>query len=193
MEVKEVNKKMEVKDIWETFNLELRQYVKRKVQDDNLVDDIVQEIFEKVIINIKRLNEVENMQEYLYKVARNTVIDSFRSRQSRLKESMTIEEVGDFEMNDKESESLNTIISSSCIKPFINKLPEKYRDALMMSDIENQSQKELAEKLDISYSGAKSRVQRGREKLKDLLQECCNFEYDSYGNLIESQSNNCGC
>jgi len=91
------------------------------------------------------------------------------------------------------SETLNGIISKSCIKPFINKLPPKYREALIASELENQSQKELAESLDISYSGAKSRVQRGREKLKDLIQECCDFEHDKYGNLIQSNSNNCSC
>lgn len=184
---------MEVQEIWAAFNVELRQFVRNKVKDDGLADDIMQEIFEKVIRNIKRLNEVENIQEYLYKVARNTVIDSFRSRKLRLKESAPVEQVANFEMDDSAAESLNSIISQCCVLPFINKLPEKYRDALIASEIENQSQKQLAEKLDISYSGAKSRVQRGREKLKDLLQDCCNFEHDSYGNLIQSDSNNCGC
>lgn len=184
---------MEAKEIWETFNLELRQYVRRKVKDDNLVDDIVQEIFEKVIRNIKRVNEVENIQEYLYKVARNTIVDSFRTRKLLLKETTLPGESEVQSMEEEESEALNSLISKCCIKPFIDKLPNKYREALIASDIENQSQKALAESLNISYSGAKSRVQRGREKLKDLLQECCDFEHDAYGNLIQSNSNNCSC
>lgn len=184
---------MEVKEIWEAFNVELRQFVKNRVKDDSMVDDIVQEIFEKVIRNIKRLNEVENIQEYLYKVARNTVVDSFRSRKLRLKENAVVDGVELYEIDEPAADSLNSIVSQCCIKPFINKLPEKYKEALIAAELENQSQKQLAEKLDISYSGAKSRVQRGREKLKDLLQECCNFEHDTYGNLIQSNTNDCSC
>lgn len=184
---------MEVKEIWEAFNVELRQFVRRKVKDDSIADDIVQEIFEKVIRNIKRLNEVENVQEYLYKVARNTVIDSFRARKLRLKESTSVDGIEVYDIDESTSDSLNSIVSQCCVKPFIEKLPEKYREALIASEIDNQSQKLLAEKLNISYSGAKSRVQRGREKLKDLLQECCHFEHDSYGNLIQSNSEDCGC
>ena len=185
---------MEVKEIWATFNEELRNYIMRKVSDEQTANDIVQDIFEKVIKNIQKLENVENLQEYLYKMARNAVVDSFRSRKlifeeidaNKVDSSIIVEEVTD-------SKSLNGIISKCCIKPFIQKLPEKYRDALVASEINNVSQKELAEQLNISYSGAKSRVQRGREKLKTLLQECCNFEYDAYGNLIQKNSENCSC
>jgi len=127
------------------------------------------------------------------------MVDSFRSRKLVLQELelSTTERSRHFSkdaVNEKpEFESLNSIVSKSCVKPFIEKLPEKYKSALIAAEINNVSQKELAKQLDISYSGAKSRVQRGREKLKNLLQECCNFEYDTYGNLIKSNKKNCSC
>jgi len=189
---------MEVKEIWTTFNEELRNYVMRKVADEQIANDIVQDIFEKVVKNIQKLNNVENLQEYLYKMARNAVVDSFRSRKlifeeiepNKVDSSIILNENLEEEVD---AESLNSIVSKCCIKPFIDKLPVKYRDALIASEINNVSQKELAEHLNISYSGAKSRVQRGREKLKALLQECCNFEHDAYGNLIQKNSENCSC
>ncbi len=52
----------------------------------------------------------------------------------------------------------------------------------------NLSQKELAKRLNISHSGAKSRVQRGREKLKQLILECCALKSDVYGNLTGEES-----
>jgi len=67
----------------------------------------------------------------------------------------------------------------------IKTLPDKYRDALEMSEINGVSHKEIAEELNISYSGAKSRVQRGREKLKEVLLHCCEIKADKYGNIIE--------
>lgn len=186
---------MEAIEIWSSFNAEIRNYVMRKVKDKNTTDDIVQDIFEKVINNIKKLEKVENIQQYLYKIARNAIADAYRSRKLVFSEE-EIEISGNRSIDMEEGtdkESLNAIISRSCVKPFIDKLPEKYREAVLASDIENMSQKDLAERLDISYSGAKSRVQRGREKLKDLFQECCNFEHDKYGNLIKQNSGNCAC
>ncbi len=187
---------MEVTEIWKTFNEELRTFVMRRVKDEQVTNDIVQDIFEKVLKNIQKLNTVENLQEYLYKMARNTIVDSFRSKKLKFEEftPYKAESLTTFtHENLEDSESLNNIISKCCITPFIKKLPPKYRDALLASEINNMSQKELAEHLNISYSGAKSRVQRGREKLKSLLQECCNFEHDKYGNLIQKNSENCNC
>lgn len=186
---------MEAVEIWTSFNEEIRNYVSRKVKDKNTTDDIVQDIFEKVINNIKKLESVENLQQYLYKIARNTITDAFRSRKLVYSED-ELEGVGNRMIDTTEEpngESLNSIISRSCVKPFIEKLPEKYKDAVIASEIENMSQKDLAERLGISYSGAKSRVQRGREKLKDLFQECCNFEHDKYGNLIKKNAGDCSC
>lgn len=186
---------MEAKEIWESFNDELRGYVRRRVLDDATADDVVQEIFEKVIKNIGRIQEVENVQEYLYGIARNTLVDSFRSRKLKLQEIDTaeIEEQTEDTIQTAPSKSLNVIVSNCCIRPFINRLPEKYRQALLAVDINGLSQKELAAQLDISYSGAKSRVQRGREQLRVMFQDCCQFEYDAYGNLIQNNNNNCGC
>lgn len=186
---------MEAIEIWSSFNEEIKSYVLRKVKDSNTADDIVQDIFEKVLHNIKRLRDVNNIQQYLYKIARNTIADNYRSRKIVFNE-LDFEDEGYRIADDMEgvqSESLNSIISRSCVKPFIEKLPEKYKHALIAAELEDISQKELAERLNISYSGAKSRVQRGREKLKDLIQECCNFEYDNYGNLIKKNAGDCSC
>jgi len=185
---------MEVEEIWINFNEEIRQYILRKVGDEQIAKDIVQDVFEKVIKNIQKLNDAENIKQYLYKMARNAVVDSFRSRKLILEEfdANKLDNAPKSE-SDHSQESLNSIISKCCVLPFINKLPEKYREALIASEINNVSQTELAEQLNISYSGAKSRVQRGREKLKAVLQACCNFEHDKYGNLIQKDSNNCSC
>jgi RNA polymerase sigma-70 factor (ECF subfamily) len=73
----------------------------------------------------------------------------------------------------------------ACFESVIQQLPEKYKVALELSELQGMSQKELSEQLGISYSGAKSRVQRGREMLKELLTGCCHIESDRYGNIID--------
>ena len=72
----------------------------------------------------------------------------------------------------------------SCIMPVINGLDEKYREAITLTELEGLSQKELASKLDISYTGAKSRVQRGRVLLKKMLQDCCQIEINQNNQLV---------
>lgn len=66
-----------------------------------------------------------------------------------------------------------------------NLLPDPYRDAIVLTQFEGLSQKELADRFGISASGAKSRVQRGRAVLKALLLECCQFEFDRRGSVID--------
>jgi RNA polymerase sigma-70 factor (ECF subfamily) len=72
-------------------------------------------------------------------------------------------------------------------------LPPEYCEALCLTELGNLSQKEYAEKIGISYSGAKSRVQRARKMLKDLLMKCCHYEFDKYGTVIGIYPVNCCC
>ncbi len=70
------------------------------------------------------------------------------------------------------------------LKPMIDDLPDKYREALWLTEFEGLTQVELAERLGISVSGAKSRVQRGRSLLRHDLLDCCQFEFDRRGGII---------
>lgn len=75
----------------------------------------------------------------------------------------------------------------------MEELPEKYREALHLTEIQGLTQKELAERLNISLSGAKSRVQRAREKLKGVLLECCHVEVDRRGKVMDWESKEPDC
>ena len=74
---------------------------------------------------------------------------------------------------------------SSCLIPMIHHLPEKYRQAVQLSEIEERAQKEIAEVENISISGAKSRVQRGRALLKTMLHDCCVFDINRNNRLVD--------
>ncbi len=178
----------EVTSIWANFHKELRVFILNKTRNSSDTDDILQDVFIKIIRNIDKVNRAENMRNYLYGIVRNAINDYFRNRK-QLVEINEIEE----KITEEESESLNATIAECCIKPFINKLPQNYKQALLITEFQNISQKELAEQLNISYSGAKSRVQRGKEKLKELILNCCTYQNDKYGNLIEPDDKNCDC
>ena len=74
---------------------------------------------------------------------------------------------------------------SACVAPMIAALPEKYRDALIMTDLNGMTQQEAANRLGVSLSGAKSRVQRGRKQIKDMLLACCRVELDRLGGVVD--------
>jgi RNA polymerase sigma-70 factor (ECF subfamily) len=173
----------EVTAIWTDFHKELKAFILNKTRNSADTDDILQEVFIKIIRNIDKINQAENLRHYLYGIVRNAINDYFRNRKHVIDNSVIEEKI-----TEEENQSLNTTIAECCIKPFINKLPDNYRDALLITEFQDISQKELAQKLNISYSGAKSRVQRGKEKLKDLLLECCNCKTDSYGNILDVEN-----
>ncbi len=178
----------EVTNIWTEFHKELNGFILKKVRHQADTDDILQDVFIKIIRNFDRVKHADNLRQYLYGIVKNAINDHFR----RIKFTETIEDIPET-LSEEETESLNSTIADCCIKPFVNKLPEKYKEALILTEFQDISQKDLAKKLNISYSGAKSRVQRGKEKLKELLLDCCIYQIDVYGNLIEAESKRCGC
>ncbi|XZF15635.1 RNA polymerase sigma factor SigZ [Chitinophagaceae bacterium MMS25-I14] len=178
----------EVAIIWTDFHKELKAFILNKTRNSADTDDILQEVFIKIIRNIDKVNQAENLRHYLYGIVRNAINDYFRNRKQIVDNIEIVEK-----FTEEETQSLSATIADCCIKPFINKLPDNYRDALLITEFQDISQKELAEKLNISYSGAKSRVQRGKEKLKELILNCCAYQSDVYGNIIDTENKNCGC
>ncbi len=67
----------------------------------------------------------------------------------------------------------------------IYSLPDQYREAVVLTEFDGLTQQQLADRLGITLSGAKSRVQRGRAHSKQMLDECCNFEFDRRGMVID--------
>jgi RNA polymerase sigma-70 factor (ECF subfamily) len=178
----------EVTIIWSNFHKELRDFIYNKIRNSADTDDILQDVFIKIIRNINKVNKSENMRHYLYGIVRNTINDYFKN-QKVFSNTTAIQE----QFTETDTISLNETIAECCIKPFIDKLPDNYKQALLITEFQNISQKELAEKLNISYSGAKSRVQRGKDKLKELIINCCAYQNDKYGNLIDTNDKNCAC
>lgn len=74
--------------------------------------------------------------------------------------------------------------ANEIVKPLMQLLPEKYATPLQLSDIEELKQKEVAQKLNLSLTATKSRIQRARNLLKEKIIECGNLEKDEKGNLI---------
>lgn len=164
--------------IWEEFSGRVRSHLLRKMRDRGDVDDLMQEIFMKIHAHLPHLREREKLSSWIYRIAENTLNDYYRKgpiRETEYDENKTVRGGPD------EENPLEGI--EGCIEAFIARLPDKYREPLVMSDVEGISQKDIAEKMEISYSGLKSRVQRGREMIKEMFVECCRLSIGQDGKL----------
>lgn len=153
---------------WQEHRSRLRGYIAKRVRDRDAVDDIVQEVFLKVNASLHSVKSHASISAWLYRIAANAIADHYRAH-------TPWEELSD-EVAAPEPEQDLIAELATCLQPLIAELPESYRTALVLSEIEGLPQREVAERLNISLSGAKSRVQRGREKLRQRLLDCCDIE-----------------
>jgi RNA polymerase sigma-70 factor, ECF subfamily len=169
-----------VAPIYLEYEAKLRGFVMNRVKDKDEANDILQQLYVKLYKHCEQLQEVRNLNAWLYQIARNSVYDYYREqgRSMSIEDEEKLDAQFSLENTQQESESL--------VLPLINMLPAEYAEPLRLSEIEGISQKEIAERLGMSYSGAKSRVQRGREKLKELFLECCHLELDRKGALVSA-------
>ncbi len=176
-----------VEGIYKALHADLRRFVLARVSDPAAADDILQEIYLRIHTHIDGVRDCARLQAWVYQIARNAVIDHYRSRRptGELPESLTLPQASC--ENDVECELMASLAS------MISDLPDKYCQALTLTLYEGLTQQELAERLGISLSGAKSRVQRAREKLKESLSNCCHFAFDRYGGVLGYQECCCCC
>ena len=172
---------MEAEAIWKKVQAKLKAYVRSKVRDEASADDVLQEIFLKMHQNLHQLKEEEKAEYWLFRIARNAVNDHFRQRKSQAPPAIAVP--GPLTDEEEQVEALTKEVAQ-WLPLMLELLPDKYRQALYLTEMEGLSQRELADKLGISYSGAKSRVQRGREKLKNIVLQCCEVATDKYGNVL---------
>lgn len=165
--------------IWEKFGAQLRRFIQRRVDDPLDVDDILQDVFVKIHTRVESVKNTERIGAWLYQLTRYTIIDYYRTRRPDVPLPEALTEVTPTMEPTPEEEI------AAGLKPMVNGLPDKYRQALLLTEFEGLKQTELAERLGISISGAKSRVQRGREMLRQELFDCCHFEFDLRGNMVD--------
>lgn len=148
-------------------------------------DDIVQEVLVRIHERLPELRDTERLDAWIFQIARNVLADSFRVRQRRdaLAERLAFE-LDDEPVNDEEPDGAAEL--TPCLEPMIARLAHPYREAIELTELQGVTQVEAARRAGISISGMKSRVQRGREQLKNMLLECCEIELDVRGGVMGS-------
>jgi RNA polymerase sigma-70 factor, ECF subfamily len=174
--------------LWDEFSTDLKIFIKSKVKNDSASDDILQEVFLRIHNNINSLKDENKIKAWIYQITRNVIIDHFRAVNREQKESELLKELSYTPTSTRfMDEAITDMIKS------MDQLAPEYCEALCLIELEGMSQTEYAEKKGLSYSGAKSRVQRARVMLKEMLLKCCHYQADKYGTVISIQPACCCC
>ncbi|MGY5849860.1 sigma-70 family RNA polymerase sigma factor [Salegentibacter sp. F14] len=167
----------EISQIWLEYQAALENYILKLVKNKELSREISREVLMKVYNSCCSGSEISNLRSWLHQIAHNTCIDHFRKeakKSNKIPEIQLLEEIPD---------AYNE--ASKLLLPLLKLIPEKYARPLYMADIQHKKQSEIAEELNLSLSGAKSRVQRGREHLRSKIMQCCIIEQDARGNFVD--------
>ncbi|MGQ3679308.1 sigma-70 family RNA polymerase sigma factor [Tenacibaculum discolor] len=162
--------------IWDTYKDHLLNFVNTKVNDKHIADDILQEVSLKLYKSFAKEIEIKDYKNWLFQVTRNTIADYYRKQ---VKQDKIV-------INQPET-NINFAPCVCDLSSFIIQqyLPEKYSEPLYLSDIEQKPQQEIADTLNLSLTATKSRIQRGRKKLKELAIECVDISYNNKGQITD--------
>ena len=173
----------------------LRRFVARRVRPEH-VDDVVQDILMRMHQHAGELRDEARLPGWAFRIAQTVVADHHRARSRDLPiardDDTAVDERAETEPAADEPDNVNEVVAG-WLRPMLKLLPDEYRDAVERVDVEGMTQREYAERAGLSVSGAKSRVQRGRRMLDEVVRACCDLEVDARGNVISYERRNCGC
>jgi RNA polymerase sigma-70 factor, ECF subfamily len=172
--------------LWREHRDRLYRFVRGRVDDAATAEDIVHDVLVRAWTHRDSLRNDGRFEQWLYQITRNAVIDHYRARKptAELPDNLPDPQSADGRRTEAEL--------AQCLIPFISALPQHYRAAIELADMGGLTQQDTAAQLGLSLSGAKSRVQRGRRLLADMLLECCRVEFDSAGGIMSWESRSCG-
>ena len=173
----------ELETAWHLFAADLRRFIGRRVSTPEDADDIVQSVFLRLAGNATPVQE-DRVAAWLYATTRNAITDYYRSAVRR-REVPVGEFPGAEPLSSDEDENTAEAELGRCLLPMVDRLPFEQAEAIRMVDLGGMSQADAAARMQVSVSGMKSRVQRGRGRLRELLAQCCEVHRDARGRVYD--------
>lgn len=167
---------------WERLRAELVRFVGARVREPAAADDIVHDVLVRAFEQLSGPSPPDHLDAWLYRVTRNAIVDHYRRRQpERLADDF--EPAAELAVSPDDPSAERNL--AACLAPLLGTLPDAYRRALTLAEVEALPQAEIARREGLSLSGAKSRVQRARQKLRAAVLACCRVEIDRRGGVID--------
>lgn len=168
---------------WRELEAKLRPFVARRVPSASDADDVLQEVLMRIQRGVAALRDEQRFGPWVYQVARSAVIDHLRSS---TRQPLPVGDAPEPERQETFEDDAGTVERevAGYAALFVSLLPSPYREALTLTELEGLTQQQAAEMLGISLSGMKSRVQRGRQKLRAALEDCCHIALDARRRVV---------
>lgn len=175
----------EARGAWNEIEQRLRPYVARRVASAADVDDVLQDIFVRMQRGLADLRDGERFGGWVYRVAQSAIADAGRARaRSPVTSMQEVPETAAMERSD--GDELQAELGA-CVALFVARLASPYREAVTLTELEGLTQKDAAEMLGVSLAAIKSQVLRGRAKIRDMFEACCQISVDRRGRVTECQ------
>jgi RNA polymerase sigma-70 factor (ECF subfamily) len=169
--------------IWREFHEGLLGFISRRVPSRETAEDILQDVMLRIHRSAAEVERAEAVGAWVHAIARNAIADHYRSTSVR-HELATGSESDPEAVGEPEADPPDVRGElAACIAPLLRRLSPSFREALTLIELEGLTQEEAATRVGLSLSGMKSRVQRARRQLKQVLVQCCEVELDVRGGL----------
>ena len=175
---------MDFWDIYQRHYEQVRKFILALVKDRWVADDLLQETFIKVQKNLNQVREVSKISSWTFRIAYNLCQDHFRKMSQLSKHENAITETKEIFSAPVFQKEFEQRQMGECVQDKIRLLPELYQTVLVLYDLMEFNQQEIAEILNISVENVKVRLHRARKKLKTILEEECRFEVDERNVLV---------
>ncbi|HEX6885712.1 MAG TPA: sigma-70 family RNA polymerase sigma factor [Planctomycetota bacterium] len=169
-----------IEALWRESSARLRAWFERECGDAAEAEDLLQETFLRVHERIDTLQDAASLRAWVGTIARNVLIDHRRRAGPRA----TPESAEEPPTAPEPDDGLDAVVAG-WLEAYLSELDPADAEALRLVDLGGRPQRELAERQGLSLSGAKSRVQRARARLRERLEACCAFAFDARGGIVD--------
>lgn len=164
----------------------LTRYLRHYASDRSVADDLLQETLVRISHGLSNFEGRSNLRTWAFAIATRVATDYFRRPEHRVKivDILDLEDSEELAIDETAiDEKLANGAMAACIREVVDSLPEDYRAALVLHDLEEMTARQVAEICGIPISTVKIRIHRARKRLREALKTQCEFYRDD-GNVF---------